>query len=109
MTPEQAQNSPHKNLITRALGVQEPVQVEINEHRVELGDVYLMCSDGLSDMLTDEAMAAILGGAGTLEQKARRWWPPPMPPAGATTFPFCWPMPRMMKSRRGLLSRMLRK
>ena len=51
MTPEQALTSPNKNLVTRALGVEEAVLVEINEHRVELGDLYLMCSDGLSDMV----------------------------------------------------------
>lgn len=70
MTPEQALTAPHKNLITRALGVDEVVSVEINEHRVELGDVYMMCSDGLSDMVRDAAMAAILGAPGTLQQKA---------------------------------------
>ena len=65
MTPEQALTSPDKNLITRAMGVEDAVRVEINEHLTEAGDVYLMCSDGLSDMLGSADMAAILGAAGT--------------------------------------------
>ena len=70
MTPEQARTSPDKNLITRALGVEDAVRVEINEYRTEMGDVYLMCSDGLSDMLGSGDMAAILGVPGTLPNKA---------------------------------------
>jgi serine/threonine protein phosphatase PrpC len=43
--------------------------VEVHEHAVERGDVYLFCSDGLNDMLTDEAMTGLLlGGTGGLEQ-----------------------------------------
>ena len=70
MTPEQARKSPDKNLITRALGVEDAVRVEINEHRTEPSDVYMMCSDGLSDMLGSAKMAAILGAPGTLPEKA---------------------------------------
>jgi protein phosphatase len=44
--------------------------LEVNEHRVEPGDLYLMCSDGLSDMLDDEAIARILTGEAPLDQKA---------------------------------------
>ena len=47
MTAQQALASPHRNLITRALGIEGAVSVEINEHRAEPGDLYLMCSDGL--------------------------------------------------------------
>ncbi len=60
LTPEQAAVAPGKNLLTRALGVEQEVQVEIHEHHVLAGDVYLMCSDGLSDMLNDTQLAAIL-------------------------------------------------
>ena len=70
MTPEQARKSPDKNLITRALGVEDAVRVEINDHRTEPSDVYMMCSDGLSDMLGSAKMAAILGAPGTLPEKA---------------------------------------
>jgi protein phosphatase len=57
ITPEQAEHSNIRNLVTRALGVEEVVLLEVNEHAVEVGDVYLMCSDGLSDMMNDAAIA----------------------------------------------------
>jgi protein phosphatase len=69
ITPEQAATSTNKNLVTRALGVEDAVLLEVNEHKVEPGDLYLMCSDGLSDMLDDEAIAQVLTGDGSLEQK----------------------------------------
>jgi protein phosphatase len=69
ITPEQAATSTNKNLVTRALGVEDAVLLEVNEHKVDPGDLYLMCSDGLSDMLDDDAIAQILMGDGPLEQK----------------------------------------
>ena len=69
ITPEQAATSTNKNLVTRALGVEDAVLLEVNEHKVEPGDTYLMCSDGLSDMLDDAAIAKILMGEAGLEQK----------------------------------------
>jgi PPM family protein phosphatase len=69
ITPEQAATSTNKNLVTRALGVEDAVLLEVNEHRVEAGDIYLMCSDGLSDMVDDEGIARILGQDAPLEQK----------------------------------------
>lgn len=70
ITPEQAATSTNKNLVTRALGVEDAVLLEVNEHRVEPGDLYLMCSDGLSDMLDDEAIARILAAEAPLEERA---------------------------------------
>ena len=70
ITPEQAAVSTNKNLVTRALGVEDAVLLEVNEHRVEPGDIYVMCSDGLSDMIDDEAIGRILQGEGTLEEKS---------------------------------------
>ncbi|GAC1526144.1 MAG: Stp1/IreP family PP2C-type Ser/Thr phosphatase [Ramlibacter sp.] len=72
ITPEQAAVSTHKNLVTRALGVEDAVLLEVNEHRVEPGDFYLLCSDGLSDMVDDPGIARILHGDGSLEDKADR-------------------------------------
>ncbi|MDQ3058993.1 MAG: Stp1/IreP family PP2C-type Ser/Thr phosphatase [Pseudomonadota bacterium] len=70
VTPEQALTAQNRNLITRALGVEDEVLLEINEHRLEPGDIYLMCSDGLSDMVSDADIAVILRDArSTLEQK----------------------------------------
>lgn len=70
ITPEQAVGSSIKNLVTRALGVEDAVMLEINEHHVEPGDCYLMCSDGLSDMVDDAEIASILGGPVPMDQKA---------------------------------------
>ncbi len=52
-TPEEAQRAANKNYVTRALGVEPTVDVEITEHEVQKGDHYLLCSDGLSDMVED--------------------------------------------------------
>lgn len=70
ITPEQAATSTNKNLVTRALGVEDAVLLEVNEYRVEPGDVYLMCSDGLSDMVDDASIAEILGRDGALDERA---------------------------------------
>lgn len=70
ITQEQAASSSIKNLVTRALGVEDTVMLELNEHEVEPGDWYLMCSDGLSDMVDDAEIASILGDVISIENKA---------------------------------------
>ena len=67
---EQAATSSIKNLVTRAVGVDDTVQLELNEHLVEVGDLYIMCSDGLSDMVEDASIAKIVNSELTLEQKS---------------------------------------
>jgi len=78
ITPEAALHSPNKNLITRAVGVDRELEIEIHEHITQPGDIYLLCSDGLSDMLSDDDIAATLNefgndlesACGTLIQRA---------------------------------------
>ncbi len=53
-SPEEAQRAANKNYVTRALGVEAAVEVEIQEHPAQRGDIYLVCSDGLSDMVEDD-------------------------------------------------------
>jgi len=60
ITVEQAKYSANKNLVTRALGVDPEVELELNEYAVEVGDIYLLCSDGLSDLVEDEPIQAVL-------------------------------------------------
>lgn len=60
LTPEEAAVSPYKNLVTRALGVEAGVMLELHEHVLEPEDIYLMCSDGLSDMMSDAQIAETL-------------------------------------------------
>jgi len=59
LTPEQAAIAPGKNLLTRALGVEVSVQVTTEHHAVEPDDLYLLCSDGLSDMVKPAEMTEI--------------------------------------------------
>ena len=68
ITPEQASFSSNKNLVTRAVGVEDTVLLEIHQHEIHPGDVYLMCSDGLSDMLTDDTLGQLLQGYDSLEE-----------------------------------------
>jgi protein phosphatase len=53
-SPEEAQRSTNRNYVTRALGVESTVEVEIQEDTVQTGDIYVLCSDGLTDMVEDE-------------------------------------------------------
>lgn len=52
-TPEEARKSLNKNLVTRALGVEPVVQVDVQEDVALVGDIYLLCTDGLNDMVED--------------------------------------------------------
>ncbi|MEY4414375.1 MAG: hypothetical protein RIQ53_1668 [Pseudomonadota bacterium] len=71
ITPEQAAFSANKNLVTRAVGVEDTVLLETHVHDTQPGDTYLMCSDGLSDMLDDGTMARILQSHTTLPEAGR--------------------------------------
>jgi protein phosphatase len=68
---DEARHSRIRNLVTRALGVDAELTVEAHEHRVEQGDLYLFCSDGLHDMLTDEEIAGLLAPGVGLEELCR--------------------------------------
>ncbi|MDP2154537.1 MAG: SpoIIE family protein phosphatase, partial [Sulfuricella sp.] len=61
---EDARLSSNKNLVTRALGVDPTVDVEVQEHEALPGDVYLLCSDGLNDMVGDEEIQLTLSVLG---------------------------------------------
>ncbi len=72
-TPEEARQSLAKNLVTRALGVDPTIETETNETAVQPGDVYLLCSDGLTDVVSDEQIAELLRAAPSdVEGVARR-------------------------------------
>ena len=72
LTPQQAAVSSSRNLVTRALGVESIVEVEINEFKMESHDLLLMCSGGLSEMLGADEIAALLSTNETLEEKTTR-------------------------------------
>jgi serine/threonine protein phosphatase PrpC len=60
ITPEQAKGSANKNLVTRALGIDLTVEPEIHDYDTLPGDIYLICSDGLCDMVSDEDIGMAL-------------------------------------------------
>jgi len=64
LTVEQAKNAQHKNLVTKALGIDPSVEPEIHEYPTQPGDIYLLCSDGLCDMVEDEEIGATLRALG---------------------------------------------
>ena len=64
LTPDQAKNAQHKNLVTRALGIDPSVEPEIHEYPARPGDIYLLCSDGLCDMVDDEDIGMTLTALG---------------------------------------------
>ena len=64
ITAEEARFSQNKNLVTRAMGVEDAVEIEIHDHEVKAGDLFLLCSDGLNDMVEDEEIALTLQALG---------------------------------------------
>lgn len=73
ITPEQAKLSNNKNLVTRAVGIDPTVELELHEYDVEVGDIYLLCSDGLTDLVDDvDIHAALAGLSSNLEMAANQ-------------------------------------
>lgn len=57
---EEAKHHPDKNIITRAIGAKDKVEIDFYEYRLKKGDIILMCTDGLSNMVEDEEMLRIV-------------------------------------------------
>lgn len=73
MSGEEVRNFPHKNVVVRALGLGERVYVDLVSDDCHAGDTFLLCSDGLTDMLSDEEVLEICNeGAARLDQLAQR-------------------------------------
>jgi len=71
LSPEDAESDPRRSIITRALGPEPDVDVETCTYPAKDGDVYLLCSDGLTGMLPEERVAEILRARSSLEQAAQ--------------------------------------
>jgi protein phosphatase len=71
LSPEEAESDPRRSIITRALGPEPDVEVETCTYPAKDGDVYLLCSDGLTGMLPEERVAEILRARSSLEQAAQ--------------------------------------
>lgn len=109
ITPQQAATSVNKNLVTRALGVEDEAMLELNEYAVEGDDIYLMCSDGLSDMVPDAGIANILRTADTLAQKADQLVALANANGGRDNITVLLVQVGVALEKRGLISRWLRK
>jgi PPM family protein phosphatase len=72
VTAEEAEHWPHKNVIVRALGMKETVQVDIVSEQPRIGDCYLLCSDGLSGMVSDAQIAHMVRTEPDLDTVADR-------------------------------------
>ncbi|HKH13712.1 MAG TPA: Stp1/IreP family PP2C-type Ser/Thr phosphatase, partial [Solirubrobacterales bacterium] len=72
LTDEQAEDHPQRSIITRALGPERDVEVDTMTYRAQPGDVYLLCSDGLTTMIKEDRIAAILDEAATLDEAVTR-------------------------------------
>ena len=67
--PEEAENFPHQNVIVRALGMKEQVGVDLLADAYGDGDIYLLCSDGLSGMIDDESICAMASASSDIESR----------------------------------------
>jgi serine/threonine protein phosphatase PrpC len=73
LTPEEIENFPHKNVIVRALGMKETVQVDTMFEIPHHGDIYLLCSDGLSGMIDDNTiLKTVVEFRGDLEETVNK-------------------------------------
>jgi PPM family protein phosphatase len=72
ITESEAENSPQKNLITRALGIDALAEADTQEFRTRPGDLYLLCSDGLSDMVDNKDLHKELESKRSVKEMATR-------------------------------------
>jgi PPM family protein phosphatase len=70
ITPEAAEHHPQRSIITRALGPEPDVEVDTYTLAGREGDLFLICSDGLTSMISDDEVASILRSAGSLDEAA---------------------------------------
>ncbi len=69
---ETAKHHPDKNIITRAIGARDTIEIDFFYEELKNGDIVLLCSDGLTNMLEDEEIGRILKGEGSLEERAEK-------------------------------------
>lgn len=72
LTPEQERNFPHKNIIVRALGMKQTVDVDMQILKPEIGDIFVLCSDGLSGEVSDDELRNVLSEEKSLIKASRR-------------------------------------
>lgn len=68
ITEKEAENHPKKNILMNALGINDPIEIDIFDCNLDIDEI-LLCSDGLTNMLASENIEKVLKGEGTLEEK----------------------------------------
>lgn len=109
ITPEEAEHSGNRNLVTRALGVEDTVLLDVRELAILPGDAYLLCSDGLNDMLSDADIAEILAGDQPLERSAVRLVGEANERGGRDNVTVALMQTRETPKRSGVMAKLLRK
>ena len=72
ISPDQARSHPLRNVVTRALGGKNDMQVDMKLHKIEPGDILLLCSDGLTTMMPDEDIVRVMSETKNDVEKATR-------------------------------------
>jgi protein phosphatase len=72
LTSEEAEEHPQRSVVTRALGVEPDVQLDVHTHQARSGDLFLLCSDGLTSMVRQDRMREIVAGSDSLRAAADR-------------------------------------
>jgi PPM family protein phosphatase len=72
LTSEEAEEHPQRSVVTRALGVESDVQLDVHTHQARSGDLFLLCSDGLTSMVRQDRMQEIVASSPSLQKAADR-------------------------------------
>jgi serine/threonine protein phosphatase PrpC len=72
LSEEKAKHHPHKNILSRALGVERTITVDCFQLDTQPGDIFLLCTDGFSNVIEDEEMAAEFSATGTWDEHLER-------------------------------------
>lgn len=72
ITREEATHHPRRNVLTRALGTESTIEVDIQDLPWKNGELLLICSDGLSSLVSNEQLLALVNGTGALDDKAKQ-------------------------------------
>ena len=100
LTAEEAEEHPQRSIITRALGPEPDVDIDTAPSAPRAGDVYLLCSDGLTSMVGEPAIAEVLRAPATSRRRRRAGRRRASPPAAATTSRSCCSASRRSAARR---------
>jgi protein phosphatase len=72
LTSEEAEEHPQRSVVTRALGVEPDVELDVHTHQTRSGDLFLLCSDGLTSMVRADRVQEIIAGSDSLRAAADR-------------------------------------